>query len=710
MNVMDRGREKRKEPEKKSKKNHKRSPMTSSSLLAEAEGWADRVVGPSGSSARTFLGCVLVARNVNTRERGKAPSALALVALNHTLLRALENGEAGVSLPEVVLALSSLPVRALAVLLRGVPLPGGAEELLVAAAGWLARAGRFEDCGRLSGQLGLSERLPAGLLSEVVVGLTVAKKAPLVEVMVEGPDPPRTRSPRAAADAVRATFSHTNEKHAVKLLQKWRELLDEAEFPEVVLSRAKSVARGHIFHEQWSLLDRHLDACDGSPALLGVREYSSEQLAEAGFTEHAQRVLAGEPLPESAGEDLHHADPRYLNLPDDVGVVIVDDEASAALAHEALGAAVMVGLDAEWRPAALSSAEHREPLIQVLQVATERSVFLFDMTSPSAPSFDGILSALFSDPAKLKIGFGLREDMRRIKSYSPALQACNVANLMDLMSLPIAATLPDAPERSEEAGKKTGKSHRGLSGLCARVLGKPLNKAKQCSDWGARPLTQAMIHYAALDAMCLVMIFKTLHPKGEPEQPLQQQQQQQQLEIDATRPRAPAQATFVADQNCSSLARKMRGVGLDVEIASSGVRTEAPLMAASFKPKRTVLTRRAEVVEIADSMDLASILLPPRPPKDLRAEMIEFIVKPLGLRLTKSDLLSRCVVCNGDDWAQISAEAAVKVLGPTAFRKSGGVPDSEYEFWQCNRCQKVYWTGSGFQKAMGSFADMIDGI
>ena len=45
-----------------------------------------------------------------------------------------------------------------------------------------------------------------------------------------------------------------------------------------------------------------------------------------------------------------------------------------------------------------------------------------------------------------------------------------------------------------------------LTAMAESVLGKPLNKALQTSDWGARPLSPQQLLYASLDALVCLLI------------------------------------------------------------------------------------------------------------------------------------------------------------------------------------------------------------
>ena len=60
--------------------------------------------------------------------------------------------------------------------------------------------------------------------------------------------------------------------------------------------------------------------------------------------------------------------------------------------------------------------------------------------------------------------------------------------------------------RGQRRRHKVHRETPGLGRLTARWLGKRLDKAQQCSDWDARPLSMAQIQYAAADATVLLQI------------------------------------------------------------------------------------------------------------------------------------------------------------------------------------------------------------
>lgn len=57
----------------------------------------------------------------------------------------------------------------------------------------------------------------------------------------------------------------------------------------------------------------------------------------------------------------------------------------------------------------------------------------------------------------------------------------------------------------------------GLSGLADLHLGAPLDKALQCCEWEARPLSQQQLEYAAADAVCLLHIVDAMASHIQPQ-------------------------------------------------------------------------------------------------------------------------------------------------------------------------------------------------
>uniref|UniRef100_K3WMK1 3'-5' exonuclease domain-containing protein n=1 Tax=Globisporangium ultimum (strain ATCC 200006 / CBS 805.95 / DAOM BR144) TaxID=431595 RepID=K3WMK1_GLOUD len=218
---------------------------------------------------------------------------------------------------------------------------------------------------------------------------------------------------------------------------------------------------------------------------------------------------------------------EYLKLPlaSDC-VIFVDNDDMVALAYEILmhDCIRMLGIDAEWRPDLGSG--HMQSKCSILQVACESHVFIFDLLELAISDLEDLFTHLFTSRSIVKLGFGLDGDIKRLRWSFPDTRCFETfINVVDF-SLDESASAKQAIAHDAEQ-KKQSESHvdgdesfelanlkhrrrrqRGLAAYVYEVLGLPLSKAQQKSDWERRPLTEEQISYAALDAYCLVMVYQ----------------------------------------------------------------------------------------------------------------------------------------------------------------------------------------------------------
>eukprot|EP00899_Mesostigma_viride_P024696 jgi/Mesvir1/5410/Mv15476-RA.4 len=146
------------------------------------------------------------------------------------------------------------------------------------------------------------------------------------------------------------------------------------------------------------------------------------------------------------------------------------------------------------------------------------------------------LTRLFSAPAVVKVGYALAGDLSKLRSSFPDLLTPCLAHGRSFLDVGAVwdASRPDAGGDSHAGGgSNTGGDGdngaasaapiRGLSGLAEACLGRPLKKSQRMSDWEARPLSNAQLAYAALDAHCLLGIFARTCQGGQPPRPDTQQ-------------------------------------------------------------------------------------------------------------------------------------------------------------------------------------------
>ncbi|HER09278.1 MAG TPA: 3'-5' exonuclease domain-containing protein 2 [Bacteroides sp.] len=155
--------------------------------------------------------------------------------------------------------------------------------------------------------------------------------------------------------------------------------------------------------------------------------------------------------------------------------------------HEAIGPILdepVLGFDTETRPSFKKGKVYPTSLIQL---ATPDCVWLIRVNRIGYPRE---LKDLFASEERLKVGSGLKDDLRRLTSDV----RFNPAGFLDLQDYVEAF-------RIEE---------KGLKKLAGIVLGHRISKSQQVSNWDADRLTEAQVRYAATDAWICLEIYHRL--------------------------------------------------------------------------------------------------------------------------------------------------------------------------------------------------------
>ncbi len=147
---------------------------------------------------------------------------------------------------------------------------------------------------------------------------------------------------------------------------------------------------------------------------------------------------------------------------------------------------------------------------------------------------------------------------------------------------------------------------------------------------------------------------------------------------------------FLADEMLGTVAKWLRILGFDTEYARDMEDYEILLKAG--KEGRVLITRDAELFDRAKRRGLKAIYLPHA---ELDRDMKEIIsVYPPE----KERFMCRCTVCN----SEIVEIPKKDVRG----RVPEGVYERQERFWYCEKCGRIYWEGSHWEK-MRSFVEEI---
>ncbi|KAK7120216.1 hypothetical protein R3I94_020278 [Phoxinus phoxinus] len=362
----------------------------------------------------------------------------------------------------------------------------------------------------------------------------------------------------------------------------------------------------------------------------------------------------------------------------------------------------VVGIDMEWRACFGSVSPQRVALIQL---ALQDQVFLLDLCAHAISHHSitvDFIRALLSDKSIIKLGYGMSGDLRSLVSTWPELreEPMKMEGVLDLLHVHQElqrCRLGNKVCRSVEVCE--GPAEKGLSLLVQQVLGKPLNKTEQLSNWERRPLRTSQLRYAAADAFCLLNVYLVLSrdPKayglpedlcsipsaqlaksreGKKSKEKNKQSKRRETRQKANEPQpvekdcfkvseyqgptiTPPELRVVCDNMLQGLGRFLRCLGVDVKmlentddhkVAAELARAEGRVILTAGQPYQTL---RSQVGEgrclILDCSEKAR-------------DQAVHVLRHFHVRLTPADIFSRCQACNCNEYFKLSREDMTRMM------------------------------------------------
>ncbi|MDB5959244.1 MAG: 3-5 exonuclease [Massilia sp.] len=171
-------------------------------------------------------------------------------------------------------------------------------------------------------------------------------------------------------------------------------------------------------------------------------------------------------------------------------VRMVKSEQDAAAAFSALAAVDVLGFDTESKPTFLKGEVSTGP--HLVQLATDSTAWLFQIGSqPPSDAILRVLRTVLESPAILKVGFGLADDIKRLRAKL-GIETVHVVDLATAMK------------------QKSERNSLGAKTAVARFFGQALQKSKKITttNWALPRLSEKQILYAADDAHVALKLYR----------------------------------------------------------------------------------------------------------------------------------------------------------------------------------------------------------
>lgn len=203
-------------------------------------------------------------------------------------------------------------------------------------------------------------------------------------------------------------------------------------------------------------------------------------------------MSAASEIPE---DDLQPDLPAYVGI-DLANVRLVRSEQDAREALADLLGSDAIGFDTESKPTFAKGEVSTGP--HLVQLATLETAWLFQTATPAGNALAiTVLKPVLEDERVLKVGFGLGDDVRRLK----AKFGIELRNVLDL---------------STALRRRGEKNPLGAKSAVERFFGQRLQKSKRITttNWALPRLSDKQLQYAADDAHAALKIYR--HWKASP--------------------------------------------------------------------------------------------------------------------------------------------------------------------------------------------------
>ncbi|XP_075041510.1 exonuclease mut-7 homolog isoform X2 [Mixophyes fleayi] len=403
----------------------------------------------------------------------------------------------------------------------------------------------------------------------------------------------------------------------------------------------------------------------------------------------------------------------------------------------------VVGVDMEWRP---SFGGLGKPNVSLIQVAVKEEVFLLDVLRWNLPQngeredrdnteLVAFIKDLFSSSGATKLGYGMLGDLQSLDSTDAAFRGLELRNVIDLCevhkqiqrnrSRPRGSGGPVEVLEDRPGVEGFRQPQKGLSLLVKDVLGKPLDKTEQLSNWDKRPLREDQIVYAAADAYCLLDVLETLRntpekfglkpnfhelPKGKaasrpnikksprPKEAALPKQLKappaKASDPSPTAPLSPREFSVICDNMLQGLGRYLRCLGVDVVMldndddhrkAAEIARRDGRVILTCGLPYQTLRSQIGEGKCFSVNCS-----------EKAREQAIR-VLKHFNVSVTLADVFSRCQVCNCDKYLHVTQEKMMHLMRIHNYLEDSRVeedsqvsPRAKKPEWLCNR-QDLQW-------------------